>query len=91
MANPSEPMAQSWQTESGTSFAAPQVSGVVALMLEREPRLWLAEVKRRLGLNADPPAEAIPDKQVGYGVVNPWRALTEVAPGGGGGAPLVWS
>ncbi|OYN85867.1 hypothetical protein CGZ92_10225 [Parenemella sanctibonifatiensis] len=61
---------------SGTSFATPVVTGVVALMLEMEPDLTPAEVKERLIATADRGA-AVPDPAIGWGVVNPYRALTE--------------
>lgn len=78
MANPSGTNGQSWQTDTGTSFAAPMVTGTVALMLQREPDLTPADVKQRLELSSDLPPAAAPDRQLGYGVVNPYRALTDV-------------
>ncbi|NLT29919.1 MAG: S8 family serine peptidase, partial [Propionibacterium sp.] len=66
--------------ESGTSFAAPQVTGTVALMLSENPDLTPAEVQARLELTADPPPMAVPDKQLGHGIVNPQRAVTGVVP-----------
>ncbi|MGJ3508239.1 S8 family serine peptidase [Enemella sp. A6] len=66
--------------ESGTSFAAPQVTGTVALMLSDNPDLTPDEVQARLELTADPPPMAVPDKQLGYGIVNPQRAVTGVVP-----------
>ena len=68
-----------WNTETGTSFAAPIVTGVVALMLQKADAdgvtLTPAEVKRRLEVTADPPPGAVPDAQLGYGTVNPERAV----------------
>lgn len=70
---------QIWNTEPGTSFAAPIVTGVVALMLQKAAAegvtLTPAEVMRRLELTADPPPGAVPDAQLGYGTVNPERAV----------------
>jgi subtilisin family serine protease len=70
---------QVWNTELGTSFAAPLVTGVVALMLQKAKaegvKLTPAEVKRRLQVTADPPPGAVPDAQLGYGIVNPTRAV----------------
>lgn len=63
----------------GTSYAAPIVTGVVALMLEADPSLTPAQVRRRLEETADVPPTAIPDSRIGYGIVNPLRALTGVA------------
>jgi len=70
---------QVWNTEPGTSFAAPIVTGVVALMLQKAKAegvsLTPAEVIRRLELTADPPPGAVPDAQLGYGTVDPARAV----------------
>lgn len=70
---------QAWNSERGTSFAAPIVTGVVALMLQKAKadgvKLTPAEVKRRLQVTADPPPGAVPDAQLGYGIVNPMRAV----------------
>lgn len=60
----------------GTSYATPLVSGVVAMVLQAHPDLTPEQVKRRLEASADPPAGGTPDKQLGYGIVNPHRALT---------------
>ncbi len=69
---------QAYAQLSGTSFAAPLVTGVVALMLQKEPGLTPAQVKQRLMETADPPTRTLPDPQVGNGVLNPMRALTGV-------------
>jgi len=70
---------QTWNTEPGTSFAAPIVTGVVALMLQKARAdgvtLTPAEIQRRLEVSADPPPGAVPDAQLGYGTVNPERAV----------------
>jgi membrane-anchored mycosin MYCP len=59
----------------GTSFAAAYVSGVAALIRAEDHSLKPAEVLRRMQLTADIPAGG-PDNEVGYGMVNPYRALT---------------
>jgi type VII secretion-associated serine protease mycosin len=59
----------------GTSFAAAYVSGVAALIRAEEPGLNPADVQRRMELTADIPAGG-PNNEVGYGMVNPYRALT---------------
>jgi membrane-anchored mycosin MYCP len=64
----------------GTSFAAPFVAGVAALVRAYHPRLTAAQVKHRLEATADHPASALPDRQVGWGVVNPYAAVTAVLP-----------
>jgi serine protease AprX len=61
----------------GTSFAAPIVSSVVAQMLEANPRLTPAEVRRILVTTARPVPGIARDRQ-GYGVVQA-RAAVEAA------------
>lgn len=70
---------QAYTNVTGTSFAAPLVTGVVALLLEREPDLTPAQVRQRLVETADRPVAAPPDPKVGWGVVNPVRALVGTA------------
>lgn len=60
----------------GTSFAAPIVSGVVALLLERNPNMTPEQIRNRLVATADPPSTSVPSAQLGYGLVNPLRALS---------------
>jgi type VII secretion-associated serine protease mycosin len=62
----------------GTSFATPFVSGTVALLKSRYPRMTLRQIKYRVEMTADHPSTDLPDQQLGYGVVNPVAALTEV-------------
>jgi serine protease AprX len=60
---------------SGTSMAAPVVAGAAALLLQREPTLTPAQVKRRLLSTADPVAPN--DRNVsGAGMLDVVRALT---------------
>lgn len=81
LARPSGPdTGAAYAVDSGTSFAAPLVTGTVALMLSENPDLTPDEVRARLELTADPPPMATPDKQLGYGIVNPLRAVTGVVP-----------
>ncbi|BCJ38230.1 hypothetical protein Athai_57330 [Actinocatenispora thailandica] len=63
--------------ENGTSFAAPVVAGTAALIRAYRPELTPDQVLTRLEATADHPADGRDDK-VGYGVVNPYRAVTEV-------------
>lgn len=70
------------QSARGTSYAAPFVTGTVALLQSRYPGITAAEVKQRIEQTADHPATNLPDVRVGYGVVDPVAALTTVVPTG---------
>jgi subtilisin family serine protease len=59
-------------TFSGTSAAAPQVAGVFALLLAREPALTSAQARARVYAGADPWG---PATRFGAGKVNAYRAL----------------
>ncbi|QKV74011.1 type VII secretion-associated serine protease mycosin [Amycolatopsis sp. Hca4] len=75
---------------SGTSYAAPFVAGVAALVRAYHPQLSAPQVKRRLELTADHPAAALPDPGFGWGTVNPVAAVTTVLPEETGGlGPVV--
>ncbi|OMG54287.1 S8 family serine peptidase [Tessaracoccus sp. ZS01] len=76
---------QAFHLDTGTSFAAPIVSGVIALMLEYDAatgreRASAAELLTRLQLTADPPPATAPDAQLGWGIVNPLRAVLDTRP-----------
>ncbi|NLU69681.1 S8 family serine peptidase [Streptomyces sp. HNM0574] len=86
----------SWFT--GTSAAAAQVSGAAALVRAEHPDLSAGQVINRLVKTAKPPVyedgkkagkEAeLPDKEFGYGVVRPFRAVTYDIPAGPEAGPL---
>jgi len=59
----------------GTSFAAPYVAGLAALIRERRPNLTAHEVAERITATARRPA-AGRDDAVGFGVVDPVAALS---------------
>ena len=65
------------EPQGGTSFAAAYVSGVAALVRAAHPELTPAEVADRLTRTADNPPEGH-NAEVGYGVVNPYRAVTSL-------------
>ena len=71
----------------GTSFAAPYVEGVAALVRAYHPALTVAQVTKRLQVTADLPGTAVPDKEVGFGVVNPLAAVSSVIPGSASPVP----
>lgn len=60
---------------SGTSMACPHVTGVVALMLAREPNLTPAQIRARLIATADDIGVPGYDDDSGYGKLNAYRAL----------------
>jgi subtilisin family serine protease len=60
---------------SGTSFAAAYVSGVLALMLEREPDLTLDAARLALAKAAQDLGAPGPDPEYGAGLINAWSAL----------------
>ncbi|WP_158103749.1 S8 family serine peptidase, partial [Crossiella equi] len=65
----------------GTSFAAPYVAGVAALVRERFPKLSAKQVMDRLTKTAQHPAGGDGrDFYLGYGMVDPMAALTAVLP-----------
>lgn len=57
----------------GTSFSAPQVAGVAALLLEAHPSLDVMQVRDALRLTADRAMH--PDSLYGWGLVNAYEAL----------------
>lgn len=66
-----------YTTSQGTSFAAPHVSGVVALMLEMNPELTPDEVVRMLRDTATP--MPFPERVVGTGYVDARNAVRVAA------------
>lgn len=61
---------------SGTSAAAPLVSGLVALVRAEFPELDAANVINRVIRTADPKGEDVPSPLYGYGIIDPVAALT---------------
>ena len=62
-----------YSAKSGTSMAAPIVSGAIALLLEKEPNLTPKEVKRRLMESAID--LGLPSNQQGWGLLDGERLL----------------
>jgi type VII secretion-associated serine protease mycosin len=73
--------------QQGTSFATGFVSGVVALVEAYRPGLTAAQVAHRIEATADHAATAVPDARWGWGVVNPYAAVTAVLPEENGARP----
>jgi type VII secretion-associated serine protease mycosin len=61
----------------GTSFAAPFVSGVAALVRSAHPELTAKQVADRLTATADPAPGGRNSLEYGAGIVDPYRAVTE--------------
>lgn len=76
-------------TATGTSYAAPLVAGAAALVRAYHPQLTAAQVKHRLQVTADPPSSTVPDPRLGWGVVNPYAAVTSILPNEAGATPAV--
>ncbi len=69
-----------YQVISGTSFAAAEVSGIVALMLERKPSLGQDGVRRALTATAQDLGPKGFDTQFGAGLVDAYRAIVSLGP-----------
>jgi membrane-anchored mycosin MYCP len=69
----------------GTSFAAPYVAGIVALVRSKYPGLTARQVVQRIEATAQHPSgPGGRNNQVGAGIVDPVAALTAVIPGQNG-------
>jgi Subtilase family len=71
---------RSYQLTTGTSVAAAEVSGVAALLIERNPSLTPAEVRKILMDTAKDLGPKGRDRDFGAGLVNALKALTAVRP-----------
>jgi subtilisin family serine protease len=69
-----------YQMTSGTSFAAAEVSGTVALMLERKPDLDPDSVRKALVATARDLGPKGLDSQFGAGLVDAYQAVLSIAP-----------
>ncbi|MCH6162952.1 S8 family serine peptidase [Streptomyces marispadix] len=82
---------------SGTSDASAYVSAAAALVREKHPDLTAGQVINRLIKTAKPLTDAkgnapkLPDEKFGYGVVRPYRAVTNDIPAGPKAGPLAQS
>lgn len=67
---------QGFYTEDGTSFSTPLVSATAALVRQTHPGLSAAEVVTRIEATADNPGVAVPGADYGWGIVDPYLAVT---------------
>lgn len=64
-------------TVSGTGVATGFVAATAALVRERRPTLTAAQVVQRLEATATPAAGGVDSRQYGYGIANPYQAVTD--------------
>jgi subtilisin family serine protease len=64
-----------YQLTTGTSVAAAEVSGIVALLLERNPKLTPADIRRILTASARRLGPGERDDNFGSGLIDPLKAL----------------
>jgi hypothetical protein len=69
-----------YQLTTGTSVAAAEVSGIVALLLERNPKLTPADIRRILTTSAKRLSVGERDDDFGSGLVDPLGALQSAEP-----------
>ena len=69
-----------YQMQSGTSFAAAQVSGIAALLRERNPQLDAASIRRILMSTAHDLGAPGHDEQFGSGLADAFGAVTAAEP-----------
>jgi subtilisin family serine protease len=72
--------AGTYQVTSGTSFAAAEVSGIVALMLERKADIGTDGARKALTATAQDLGPKGVDTQFGAGLVDAYRAIVSLAP-----------
>jgi subtilisin family serine protease len=69
-----------YQLTTGTSVAAAEVSGIVALLLERNPKLTPADIRRILTASARRLGTGERDDNFGAGLIDPLKALQLAEP-----------
>jgi len=65
-------------TADGAAVATGYVAGTAALVRAYYPQLTAAQVVHRMEATADPPGTVMPSPGTGYGVVDPYTAVTTV-------------
>ena len=67
-----------YELTTGTSVAAAHVRGVAALLLQRDPTLDPSQIRQILTSTASNPGGKGRNDELGYGVVDPLRALNAI-------------
>lgn len=67
-----------YDVSSGTSMAAAHVSGIIALMLERNPALTTEQIRDILARTARDPDRSASKRGLGAGIIDAARAVAEV-------------
>ncbi len=70
-----------YKRNSGTSMACPHTAGVIALMLEANPGLSIADIRRVLSVSSDDKGADGYDWTYGHGRINAMKAIEMVASG----------
>ena len=65
---------------SGTSMAAPHVSGLVALLRQKNPNATVDEIKKAILTSTDHLGHALPDNNYGWGLIDCMAALNALPP-----------
>jgi type VII secretion-associated serine protease mycosin len=83
---------EEYQASKGTSDATAYVSAAAALLRSKFPKLTAGQVVNRLTKTALIPkgvsTSGTPDPHYGYGIIRPYRALTENIPAGSQNGPM---
>lgn len=74
------PLGPGEQTGSGAALATGYVAGAAALVRSYYPKLDPASVAQRLEMTAGPLGTSVPNPLVGYGVVDPYAAVSQLFP-----------
>jgi subtilisin family serine protease len=68
-----------YQLTTGTSVSSAEVSGIVALLLERNPNLTPEDIRKILTTSAKHPGTKERDDDFGSGLVDPGKAVQDAA------------
>lgn len=72
------PQGSGHRVSSAPQLAVGFVAGTAALVRDYHPGMSAQEVSQQLRISADHPSTTLPNESIGYGVVNPYAAVTTV-------------